>query len=107
MLQISVDGLKSHIFPGNRCNAADRSTDAPAYDFSCWGRMLSLPQRLIADHAIDRAYACCAGQNQICEEPHAASMPRRIAGVLNAFDLLPHKDQLGGVRNGSGLSLRG
>src|ERR1700728_666141 len=105
MLQISADGLKSHIFPGNRRNAADRSTDAPAYDFSCWGRMLTFRQRLTADHAKRHVYAGCVSQEPICEALHAASMPRRNAGVLNAFDLLHQKNRLGALRIRSRPSL--
>src|ERR1700733_5137157 len=98
MLQISSDGLKSHIFPGNRCNAADRRTDAPPYDFSCWGRMLTLSKQLTADRSIGRAYTDYVRQEPMRESPHAASMPRRNGGVLNAFDLSTRKINSGESR---------
>ena len=64
-----------------------------------------LPRPLSADQAICRVYAAYVSQEPICESSHAASMPRRNAGVLNAFDLQHQKNQLGRVWNRSDASL--
>jgi len=106
MLQLSADGLKNHIFAGNFRNAADSSADARAYDSRRRGGMLVLWRPLTADRAMCRLQASYVGQDPICESPHAARMPRRIAGVLNAFDLPQKKRQFGRVRNGSDALLR-
>lgn len=105
MLQLSADGLKNHIFAGHFRNAADSSADARAYDSRCRGGMLMLPRPLTAYRAMCRLQGRVS-QDAICESPHAARMPRRNAGVLNAFDLLQQTIELGRVRNGCDASLR-